>query len=55
MPASTIIPTPLSLQTPSGLTALHLAASEGHAGAVQVLLEFGAPVNMMDETEERSC
>ena len=35
-----------------GLTALHIAASEGHSDVVQVLLQRGASVNVAAISED---
>lgn len=35
------------------MTALHMAAAEGHTDTAAVLLEYGAHVNMTDATDER--
>lgn len=42
----------LEARTPSGNTALHMAAEQGHAGAVQALIEAGANIQATNNARE---
>ena len=47
--------TDVSMQDENGRTALHGAASNGHAEVVKLLLDAKADVNAQDEADIRRC